>query len=528
MTIKNNRIGLISLALGWLWDFLFWEHTPGISFAVYVALCVLSGFFLLYSFKLKVSPKTMWLLVFIAIFMGFSCIRQEPLSLLLSIGCTLLLLQILAISIVGENWTMFGFEDYFLGFLRLWRSIIIHPIITLAKLPEQINQKREKSFSHFFWQTARGLLLALPIVIIYTALFNSADLVFAQKFGAFLNLFSLENVPEYLLRLMAIFLIAFALMGVFSYAFKNKPTEKPQSEKTSLIPPFLGFTESMIVMGSVATLFTAFVIVQLQYFFGGQANIHIDGYTYSEYVRRGFGELIAVAIITLVLLLALSNFTRREHALQRKIFSGLSLLWVGLVGIILVSAFQRLLLYESIYGFTRLRTYTHVFMIWLGILLGMTALLEIISRLNFFTNATLLFTLGFALTINLIDVDGLIVQRNIARVSNSEEIDVAYLASLSTDAVPVMVSLFQSDALPNHTHDAIGASLACMIQMKPDVNIPPKSWQSFQFSHWQAEKALKAVDKELDEYKAVFQDYMWQVTSPENQNYDCQSGWMID
>ncbi len=528
MTTRLNRIWLVSLALGWLWDFLFWEHAPGISFAVYVALSVISGLYLLYSFKLKTSPKTIWLLVFIVIFMGLSTIRQEPLSLLLSIGCTLLLLQILAISIVGENWMSLGFVEYFLGILRLWRSIIVHPIMTIAKLPEQINEKRKASPSRLIWKIARGLLLALPIVVIYTALFNSADLVFAQKFGAFLNLFSLENIPEYCLRLIAILLIAFALVGVFSYAFEKNPTEKSQSEKASLIPPFLGFTEAIIVMGSVSILFIAFVSIQLQYFFGGQANIHIDGYTYSEYARRGFGELIAVAMITLVLLLVLSQITRREQDIRRRVFSGLSLLWVGLVGIILVSAFQRLLLYESIYGFTRLRTYTHVFMIWLGILLGVTALLEIFRRLQFFTNAALLFALGFALTINLINVDGLIVERNIARVNESEDIDVSYLAFLSTDAVPTMVSYYLSPTLPGDVRDAVGASLSCMIHLKPEIITPSESWQSFQFSHWWAEKALQSVNVKLGEYQ-VLSDYSGlQVTSPDKRTFQCISDWMND
>ena len=36
----------------------------------------------------------------------------------------------------------------------------------------------------------------------------------------------------------------------------------------------------------------------------------------------------------------------------------------------LVSAFKRLLLYEMAYGFTEMRIYPHVFMIWLGLLLG--------------------------------------------------------------------------------------------------------------------------------------------------------------
>ena len=122
------------------------------------------------------------------------------------------------------------------------------------------------------------------------------------------------------------------------------------------------------MLGSVVILFAAFVAIQFQYFFGGQANIHIEGYTYAEYARKGFGELVAVAFFSLLLLLGLGAITRRDTESQRKTFSSLGVGLVGLVLVMLISAFQRLALYESAYGFSRLRAYTHVFMIWLALL----------------------------------------------------------------------------------------------------------------------------------------------------------------
>ena len=69
-----------------------------------------------------------------------------------------------------------------------------------------------------------------------------------------------------------------------------------------------------------------------------------------------------------------------------------------LVSVILVSAFQRLVLYEQAYGFTRLRTYTHVFMAWLALLLVGVMVLEFTARLRRFAFIALLSALGFAIT----------------------------------------------------------------------------------------------------------------------------------
>lgn len=528
MSFQIKKIWLISLALGWLWDFLFWKHIPGISFAIYVILCILAGFSLIVFNRQKISRNSIGLLITIFIFSMFTFIRQEPLSLLLSIGCTLLLMQIMAMTFINGKWLSFGLADYGLGFLRLWKSVIIHPATPNSLVSEIGHEIDKKSASHQIRQVVRGIILAIPILIIYSILLSSADLVFAQKMSSIFELFSLDKIPEYLLRMIMICFVAYVLMGVYQHAIEKSRLTTLINENNPAFKAFLGFTESTIVIGSVVCLFTAFVVIQFQYFFGGQTNIHIDGYTYSEYARRGFGELLIVAVFSLLLLLGLTYIVKRDNTKQRRIFSGLASIMVALVGIMLISAFQRLLLYESAYGFTRLRIYTHVFMIWLGILMILTILLEIYNRFRFFTNTALLVTLGFALSINFLNVDSLIVQRNVQRSTYGEEIDTAYLASLSTDAVPKLVSLFQSPAFSIDTRDALGASLACMIQIKPSIQIPVEDWRSFQLSHWKAEHAISLVSGRLKEYKAKYNDAGWQITSPKNRIFFCQSTWRID
>ena len=208
---------------------------------------------------------------------------------------------------------------------------------------------------------------------------GSADLVFGQRLEEFIELFNLENLPEYIFRFVYILMGAYALAGVFLHAAQQSKEERLVGEGKPVVPSFLGFTEAAIVLGSVAALFAAFVFIQFQYFFGGQTNIQIDGYTFSEYARRGFGELVTVAIFSLLLILSASGVTRRETEMQRRVFSGLGVGIVGLVLVMLVSAFQRLVLYETAYGFSRLRAYTHIFMIWLALLLVAVVVLEILT-----------------------------------------------------------------------------------------------------------------------------------------------------
>jgi hypothetical protein len=311
---------------------------------------------------------------------------------------------------------------------------------------------------------------------------------------------------------------AYALAGVILHAAQKSTDEKRTGQKP-LVSQFLGFTEAAVVLGAVVLLFAIFVGIQFRYFFGGQTNIGVQGYTYSEYARRGFGELVAVAFFSLLLFLGLSAIVRRTSQAQRWAFSGLGISMVVLVGVILVSAFQRLLLYEAAYGFTRLRLYTHTFMIWLGVLLAVVLVLEILRREHFFPLAALLAVIGFAATLALVNVDGSIVRQNVARAKAGEGLDVAYLASLSTDSLPALVQVFQSPDLPAGTREAVGAALVCW---KHENSARSRSdWRSFTLTDYQGRSALKLVQASLDQYKLIQDDRPTSVTSPTGDKFDC-------
>jgi len=269
----------------------------------------------------------------------------------------------------------------------------------------------------------------------------------------------------------------------------------------------------------VVLLFAIFVGIQFRYFFGGQTNIGVQGYTYSEYARRGFGELVAVAFFSLLLFLCLSAIVRRTSPVQRWAFSGLGIGMVLLVGVMLVSAFQRLLLYEAAYGFSRLRMYTHIFMIWLGVLLAVVLVLELLRREHFFPLAALLVAIGFAATLALINVDGSIVRQNVARARDGRSLDVPYLATLSTDAIPALVQAFQSPDLPSGTREAAGAALVCR-----DYGASKRSnsdWRSFTLTDFLGESALKPVLASLKGYKLQEDNRPAAVTSPTGNTFDC-------
>src|SRR6185503_13736949 len=90
-----------------------------------------------------------------------------------------------------------------------------------------------------------------------------------------------------------------------------------------------------------------------------------------EYARRGFGELTVVVTLATLLVLALDR-----HALRGPLDGRVRLLELALVlelELLLVSAFRRVWLYETAYGFTTARLYAQTYMIALAPLLVLLA-----------------------------------------------------------------------------------------------------------------------------------------------------------
>jgi len=523
MLKHTNRFWIAVLFLGWAFDFLFWGHTPGINFAIFIIVVLTVGIVLLSSEGLRPAAWTMALLAPILVFAVMFFMRMEPFSVFLSVVLTLLLMAVFTVTYLGGRWILYALADYVVRAFQLIGSTIIGGAVFAFSKPaaqpeaeETAAVSEKKSTSRHIWPIVRGILIAIPIIAVFAALLSSADAIFAQRVNSVIQVFSLEKLPEYILRGVLIVFMAYLLAGILLHAAQKSKDEKLYGLEKPLVPQFLGFTEAAIILGSVIALFAFFVIIQFQYFFGGQANITIQGYTYAEYARRGFGELVLVAFFSLLLFQGLSTVVKRETPSQRKGFAALGVGLVALVFVILLSAYFRLTLYEEAYGFSRLRTYTHVFIIWLALLLLAVVVLDLLQKQRAFALAAILALIGFSASLILLNVDAFIANHNVA--VKGQELDVAYLASLSSDAVPALASWYNDPALSPSLHDEVGASLACM---KADLPHPSTDWRSFNLSVWRADQAMSTLD--LSGYKISTDQVPPKVVTPLKQEYDCYS-----
>ena len=300
-----------------------------------------------------------------------------------------------------------------------------------------------------FRMIARGTVMALPPLIVVTALLANADPVFERVMQK--ALFGLEPLLEHA---AFVAVIAWLLSGYLrAFLVDDDVIERVRIPRPALAP-----SEIAVAVTLLNVLFLVFLAVQVRYLFGGASLVEItQGLSYAEYARRGFFELVAAAAFVVPVLLV-ADWAAADHQMHdRRLLRATSTLLVLLLAGVLASAAYRMRLYQDAYGLTEQRLYVSVFMIWLTGVLGWLAATVLRGRRRGFVFAAAVGGLTCIAALHLLNPHALIARVNISRAASGAEIDAGYLRTLSADAVPTLIA--KLPALPEAERCQVGAML---------------------------------------------------------------------
>lgn len=509
-----GRIFIAGLGLGMLVDFLFYGKPVGIGLLIFAILSVAALWRIGHLEKLAVQKVNLWLLLPLFFFATMAFVRDNAFLTTMNVLAVVCLLAYLVFFYGNGRIHGLGIIDTVLLPIRVGghSAILAAPVVADSLDSDVVRNGRRNSVP-----ILRGLLIAAPILFVFTGLLASADLIFAEYVQDVLELKFLNDIVTWLWRGVLILLAAWLIIGGLTLALHRRTDNDDQGVFERLVERIpnvfsLGFTETTIVLLLVNVLFACFVAIQFTYLFGGRENIHLDGFTYADYARRGFAELVAVAILSVGLVWGLNWITRRTSKTQIKLFNVLGMVLVLFVLVLLASAWRRMALYESTYGYTMLRLIVYVAMAWLAF--GLVWFLATLwKRPDRFAIGMLLAALGFLATMNLLNPDAFIAQQNLSRYEASGEVDMAYLTTLSDDAVPYLIRAINLTAgdreeqlIPEcagYFSDFERVEYDCfatpreIVWMELNGRFEAKTsdttwqkWQSWHLSRWQAFRAL--------------------------------------
>ncbi|MFT8320453.1 MAG: DUF4173 domain-containing protein [Bacillus sp. (in: firmicutes)] len=475
MSKKNIIYLFVCLILAVLTEVSLFKGPIGISFSIFIV-----SFYGVYFYLIKRKQTTHKLL---AMYL-FICIWVLALSYLFIANpvfyglnlfvviCLLFIHTSLLTSPAFIDWSSSLFLVY-LGkkikqFNIFAKKIIVFLLRKIIKNPNTQTYKKIK-------KVMIGLIITGPIFTILLILLTASD----EKFGSFIvtiiqHILSI-NITEIWTPLRIILLFIIFVVGIKTVGKKLVVVPVKQTIRGGA----WDLTIVLTIVVSINLLYALFTIVQFKYFFN---DVLINDFTYATYAKKGFFELMFVTVINFVMIICVHTYT----AVKTKVLKVLLSIMILFSFVMLVSSHLRLSLYEEAYGYTYLRLFSHSFLILLVVIFGFTIVKIWMEKLNLI-RIFLLTALLYYCSLNMINMDRVIVSQNILRYEKTGDIDLQYMSHLSDASIPALVDLYKKD----QNNPLLKQLLA---EKKDQLLVRKSSWQSYNIPEEKAKKSLKTIE----------------------------------
>lgn len=466
---------IVCLGLGFLAEYSFLHGIVGVSYPIFLA-----GFYIVVFLRFKYSfhHRRIGLLLMVCIWILSANFLFYDISFLHGLNILLIPALVFAhlVLITSSTPIQWGKPKFLIILLNRLVEAYQYIFLFIKTLVARFFAGRRKKSHQTFAKILLGILIAGPVLFVVILLLMSADTMFENLIMQLPDFMLSINI-ELLFRSFIILFVGFLFFGVFQVL-----GHKPRMDLSSS-PGKFNFSDisAITILILLNIVYIVFVTLQFTYFFNGNL---MEGYTYAEYARRGFFELLIVLIINWTILISFLKFVHSKQRILKITFQSLSSLLIGMSGIMLVSAFMRLMMYEEAYGFTLSRVLAHGFMIYLIVIFAYTFIriwLEKLPLLHFYVIVGIVFYAG----INGMNLEQFIVNKNIERYEETGKIDVHYLRDLSAIGMIELIALYEKDP------EIEDLEYVIISEQEYVKDVGKRPWQSYNFARERMEKELR-------------------------------------
>lgn len=286
---------------------------------------------------------------------------------------------------------------------------------------------------------ALGLVITVPSAFVLLILLTSADPVFAHYIG---KLFSFDIVLSDLAiaifwRLFFSVMVAVSLALLVLIKIKNSfvsPATNLPSKNSHLLGPYLMLTTTLCLI-----LFS-FLVIQFKYLaIGNLADLTTFGIpTFSEYVRKGFVELVLAT--GMVYAASGAGLVLYRSFKPHKVHLFVNTLLILLNIILAAMAYRRVYLYMAEHGLTHMRIYG-IMVLLVIVLFLITLFARYIFKNHKLYQIELLGATFIVFIFGIANTDYLLARTAPPTVNN--EVDFNYLSRLSADDAKSWVNVYE-------------------------------------------------------------------------------------
>ena len=418
-----------------------YRNSSGITYPFFLA-----GSFWFYCFcfkKLEISLKKDSIFYMISILLlGLStfCTADGRIIAMNKAGVWVLTISFLLHQVYkDQNWTFGRYVGYVIAAVFGSLGQIARPFQDLAAH----RRSRGKKSSGIAIYIVTGITLGIPLFCVIGLLLMSADTIFYDMTYGIVEKLFMGTVPEdffgVLFTVVFMFFMAYCIMAYLcKKTFSEEYRERKQTEAVLAIT----------VLAPVMVLYLVFCGIQIVFLFLGK--MILEGYTYAEYARQGFFQLLIVCIINLILVLVGHAYFK-----ENKVLKGMLTVVSLCTYIMIASSAYRMILYVQHYYLTFLR----IFVLWslLVLFILLTGVIVSIYKKSFplFKYSMVVVTVCY-LALSFSHPDYWIAKCNLANLGNMENSsggffrsesynDYRYLAGLSADAAPALAEFLKEE-----------------------------------------------------------------------------------
>lgn len=449
--LLKSRFGFFgpaSLLYAVFYAFCMYKNRSGVTFPFFMA-----GSLLFFCFSIAKLGRTLkkgsafYMVVMMLLAISTFLTDDARIIAFNQLGILLLMLSLLLKQFCNtEKW---GLGKYFSSIVTLVLTSIgelSRPFRDAAAYVKEHSGEEKKNI----YYVLLGLCLAVPLLLVVLALLSSADAVFRQITDGILKVINMDNVIGIVVQIAVMFLASYALLANLCKGGLRDEVKDHRSGE-----PVLAIT----ITSLLTLVYLLFSGIQIFGLFLGQLRLP-EGYTYAEYAREGFFQLLAVSALNLVIVLFCMAFFR-ESRILKTILTVMSFCTF----VMIAASAMRMIIYIRYYYLTFLR----ILVLWS---LALLFLLFAGVVVNIFREEFKLFQYGvtvvsvFYLLLSFSHPDYLIARVNIANAPQSMETamayyhgeggalealpgdffqstlpykDYRYLSTLSMDAAPVVI-----------------------------------------------------------------------------------------
>lgn len=338
MRKKFSFFGPATMLYAAFYAFCMYRNGSGITFPFFLAGSFLYFFFSMKKLEITLKKGSVFYMgIMMLLAISTFCTDDGRIIALNKTGIFLLMTSLLLNQFYHtEKW---GFGKYFLSFLTLL-------FYCIWELPRPISDGREYFKTHLrkdgkrVYYVLLGLVITVPIFVVVLALLSSADAVFRQVIEKPLSGICFENIFGVVFRVGFWY---FAVYMILACLCRGSMKEDVKDHRNG--EPLLAIT----VTGMLSLLYLVFSGIQIVYLFLGNMELP-GGYTYAEYAREGFFQLLAVSVLNLIIVLFCMAYFR-----ESKILKWILTVMSFCTFIMIASSAMRMIIYIRYYYLTFLR-----------------------------------------------------------------------------------------------------------------------------------------------------------------------------